>query len=85
MLTVRGTSSGVVLPYPGKGKDTKDTCVDYNDFAGGVADVRPRVVVKSDMALALIDVAESILLIPETLLLTGGHTMPCTRDISALS
>ena len=57
-LTVRDVFSGVVMTYPGKEKDAKEIVTAYNHFAGGrQEDIKPRVVFKSDNALALIDAA----------------------------
>ena len=47
-LTVRDVFSGIVMTYPGKEKDAKETVIAYNHSVGGKQEeVKPRVVVKS--------------------------------------
>ena len=55
------------MTYPGKEKDASKTIIAYNHFVGcKQEDIKPRVVVKSDNAPALIDAAHKLSWIPET-------------------
>ena len=66
VLTVRDTYSGIVMTHPGKEKDTRETVIAYNHFVGGKQEeIKPRVVVKSDNAPALIEAAHNLAWIPE--------------------
>ena len=66
-LTVRDVFSGILMTYPGKEKDAKETVIAYNDFVGGKQeDIKPRVVVKSDNASAFVDAAHQLSWIPVT-------------------
>ena len=63
ILTLRDTFSGMTMCYPGKEKNAHETVIAYNHFVGGKQeDIKPRVIVKSDNAPALIEAA---------------HTNPC--------
>ena len=60
-MTVRDTYSGVTMTYPGREKDAKETCVAYSHFVGGKCEeIKPKIVVKSDNAPALIDAANTV-------------------------
>ena len=66
VLTGRDTYSGLTMTYPGKEKGTRETPIAYNHFVGGKQeDIKPRVVVKSDNAPALIEAANTLAWIPE--------------------
>ena len=54
------------MTYPGKEKDSKERVIAYNHFVGGKREeIKPRVVVKSENAPALIDAANKLNWIPE--------------------
>ena len=68
-LTVRDSFSGATMTYPRKEKDATETVIAYSQFVGGKREeIKPRVVVKSDNALALIDAAHKLSWMPELFL-----------------